>query len=109
MQVGLGSGIVRMMLDTGATSSVIPQDVADSLLRRGEAHLWGYGTGTLADGRTVSQMVIMIDRVVVGSHVLTNVKASVSPLGGSALLGLDVVSSFGKFSIDKAAAELVFG
>jgi hypothetical protein len=108
VMVGMGSSMERMQLDTGASSSLVPQDVADRLLRLGEAHIVGSGTVTLADGRTVDETVIMIDRVSVGSHVLTNVKAGVTP-GGSALLGLDVLSAIGKFQVDMAAGVLIFG
>jgi hypothetical protein len=108
VMVGMGSSMERMQVDTGASSSLVPQDVADRLLRLGEAHILGSTTATLADGRTVDETVIMIDRVSVGSHVLTNVKAGVTP-GGSALLGLDVLSAIGKFQVDMAAGVLIFG
>jgi clan AA aspartic protease (TIGR02281 family) len=109
VQVGLGSGSLRMQLDTGASFSTVPEDVADRLKGMGEAHLVGMATVTMADGHTRDEEVILIDRVVIGSHVIGNVKAGVTPVGSTPLLGLDVLSFIGKFQIDPAAGQLVFG
>jgi hypothetical protein len=83
VQVGMGSGSLRMLLDTGASSSSLPFDVADELVKAGQAHIIGKAHFTMADGHEQEEYVIVIDRVSIGSHVISNIKASVSPNGAA--------------------------
>jgi hypothetical protein len=53
--------------------------------------------------------VIIIYRVTIGSHTLSNVEAGVAPSGADGLLPFPILNRVGKFTIDTAAGQLTFG
>lgn len=107
IDVLLGGQPVRMLLDTGADVMSINEDVADTLLKSGAAEVVDIGKFQMADGRTVTQPVIMVHEIRIGSHVLRNIKAAVSD--GDLLIGFPIINEIGPFKIDTRNRELVFG
>ena len=110
LDVGLGSNdVVRaFILDTGATSMTVTSDMAAELVKTGHAEPNGSETVTYADGSAHPVQTVTIDTVRVGTHVLHDVHASVTPMGAPMLLGLDVLKSIGKFEIDAPHRTLIF-
>jgi clan AA aspartic protease (TIGR02281 family) len=98
--VMIGSHPVQMLIDTGASAMVLNRSIADALVASGEAR-WSGRTEkfTIADGSTVDQPMIILNRVMIGSHGRRNVWASVTPTGIS-LLGFPVLNAIGPFTID---------
>jgi predicted aspartyl protease len=66
------------------------------------AHEGPQGIATLADGPQREQQSVIVDTVTIGSHVLHDVLAGVSPDGSPMLLGLPVLNKIGRFTIDGA-------
>jgi clan AA aspartic protease (TIGR02281 family) len=108
LNVGVGNQTVTMLLDTGATNSVVTQAVADLLVRSGHARWAGEEKYSLADGSVKTAQTIVINEVSVGSHVVRNVKASVTANRTDMLLGFSVLKAIGPFMIDTRTNELIF-
>jgi hypothetical protein len=79
VDVTLGSQPLRMLIDTGATMMSLPWDVAMALIASGDAEFGPKESFRLADGSIREEWTIIIRRMTIGSHVLTNVRASVRP------------------------------
>ena len=109
VDVILGSQPLRMLIDTGATMMSLPWDVAMALINSGDAEYGPKESFRLADGSIREQWTIIIHRMTIGSHVLTNVSASVAPTGATPLLGFTILNRVGRFTIDVAAGQLTFG
>jgi clan AA aspartic protease (TIGR02281 family) len=109
VDVQVGSQSIRMLVDTGASMIAIPAAVSDRLIAAGEAEYGPQMPVTLANGAVINVPVINIHKVVIGSHVLRNVSAGVSPEGAEALLGFSVLNLIGKFTIDTQTRQLIFG
>ena len=97
-----------MLVDTGSTSLTVNESLAQRLLARGLAQEGPQGIATLADGSQREQQNVIIDTVTIGSHVLHDVLAGVSPDGSDMLLGLSVLNKIGRFTIDGANHKLIF-
>jgi len=108
LNVGLGNQTVTMLLDTGATTSTVTEAVADALVSGGHARWTGEARYKMANGSVTSAMTILIREVRIGSHVVRDVKASVSPNHAEMLLGLSVLTAIGSFTIDTRTGELSF-
>ena len=105
----IGSLPIRMLLDTGATEMSVTDTVAHTLVDKREAS-WGANImAVLADNTTRDTRTILIDRVVIGGKIITNVRAYVVPDGSDMLLGMGVLGRFGKFSIDTVNGRLTLG
>jgi gag-polyprotein putative aspartyl protease len=99
-----------MQVDTGAGMSSIAKGLADKLIAEGHATEKGEQRFIMANGSVDVEKVIVIDSVAVGSHTVNHVEMSVVPdNGANMLLGLPVLNSIGKFTIDSAASQLIFG
>jgi clan AA aspartic protease (TIGR02281 family) len=98
-----------MLVDTGSTSLTVNESIAHRLLARGLAREGQKETVTLADGSEREEQDIIIDTVTIGSHVLHDVVAGVSPDGADMLLGLSALNTIGRFTIDGANHKLIFG
>ena len=94
-----------MLLDTGANVGQIPAKLADHLIATGHATEGGGFPVSIADGSTVNSRSVIIDAVTVGTHTVRNVEMGVGP---HSLLGMNVLSRIGKFTIDSANGQLVF-
>jgi predicted aspartyl protease len=77
IDVGMGSQVVKMMLDTGASTSAITDEVANTLVRNGHARWLGTRKFTMADGSPTEALALVINEVRIGSHVVREVEASV--------------------------------
>jgi predicted aspartyl protease len=102
---------VPLLIDTGAGLVSLPMVAAQALIDAGEAHWSGrIETFTLVDGSTQEKQILIIHRLNIGSHALTNVEASVEPNDDATpLLSFAVLSQIGKFTIDTNAGTLTFG
>jgi clan AA aspartic protease (TIGR02281 family) len=108
LDVGLGEMVRPFVLDTGASSMTVTADVAAELVSAGHADPNGATAVTYADGTTHTVQTVTIDAVKVGTHVLRNVPAMVTPSGAPMLLGLDVLKAIGKFEVDAPHRTLTF-
>ena len=108
--VTLGSlGGVIMLIDTGANVMTVAPQTADRLIARGEARDEGSAELILADGRRVTERLIVINKIQLGAHTLTDVEAAVTADKADELLPFSVLSRFGKFTLDIANRKLIFG
>jgi clan AA aspartic protease (TIGR02281 family) len=101
---------INFTLDTGASDVLIPAEVALTLLGSGtlsESDFIGYQTYKLADGSTLPSAQFKLRDMEVGSRRLTNVVASVGPVGSSPLLGQSFLSRLGSWTIDNRRQILV--
>jgi hypothetical protein len=106
-----GAIILPFILDTGATSVVIPADVFLTLRRTGtirNSDYLGAGTAVLADGSEHPSERYVLREVRVGGFVAKNVVASVSPVKGEPLLGQTFLSKMPAWTIDNQHHTLVF-
>jgi predicted aspartyl protease len=106
--VTIGGYPTDMLLDTGASIVQISESLAEALIARHQAYPVAPGQVTIANGETITQQKILVSRLTIGRHSLTNVTLSVSPTGSN-LLSLPVLKSIGKFTIDSARGQLTFG
>jgi clan AA aspartic protease (TIGR02281 family) len=107
--VQVGSHLVKMLLDTGATDMLVTRDVADELILNGDAKPMGSGRVTIADGSTVNEQLISINRVKIGSHVFVGVPAGVVENNKTDMLfPLSLLGGIGKFTFDLPHNKLIF-
>src|SRR5215467_2332669 len=105
LNVGLGGQTVSMILDTGATSSVVTNAIAERLVRSGSARWTGEERYMMADGSIRTVQTVVIYEMRVGNHLVRNVKAGVTD---STLLGFSGLRDIGPFMSDTRNSELVF-
>jgi clan AA aspartic protease (TIGR02281 family) len=94
---------IPFIIDTGASTVVIPEDVALTLMRAGALthdDFIGRGRATLANGSEVIQDSEMIRELQVGDLTARDVTAFVSSARGDPLLGESFLSTFGRVTID---------
>jgi clan AA aspartic protease (TIGR02281 family) len=106
--IDIGPWPQRVLLDTGATSLTVTEPLAERLLAQGFAQEGPKATATLADGSAREGRTIIIDSVTIGSHVLRDVRAGVTPDGADMLLGLPMLNQIGRFTIDSVNHKLIF-
>jgi hypothetical protein len=106
--VGLGSSFYNMTVDTGATSGLLQESIANALLAKGEATELGGGTSTTADGRRLQDRRISVYSVTLNGHTIHDVMFGVGPDTGGMLFGLLPLAQFGRFTIDPARQQLTF-
>jgi clan AA aspartic protease (TIGR02281 family) len=110
VDVGLGARTVRMLIDTGATNVSVTRSIASALIANNEAVLLpGTAPTTIADGSTIMEQIISIRTLTIGRHTLHHVIAGVAPDGADMLLGFPVLNQVGRFTIDTANGQLIFG
>jgi hypothetical protein len=105
-----GALVLPFVLDTGASSVVIPADVFRTLTRTGtvtKADFIGSGTAVLADGSEHASDHYVLHEVRVGNHIVRNVVASVVSVNGDPLLGQTFLSKLPAWTIDNARQVLV--
>jgi predicted aspartyl protease len=95
---------VRWTLDTGASLSTIPQEMADRL----RARVIDTRKFELADGTVITSNIVVIAKLSVGGVVsASNVHAAVSGYGTDPLLGKNFLDYFGSYEINNRSAQLV--
>jgi predicted aspartyl protease len=104
----IGSISAIMLIDTGASVASVNASVAQALVASGEAIEAGQGEVELAVGLTETVDCI-IRQIALGTHVATNVRAVINPNDDDMLLSLPALNQMGKFTIDTANSQLVFG
>jgi clan AA aspartic protease (TIGR02281 family) len=99
------------VLDSGASSVVIPADVFLTLNRTGtinKSDFIGTVTIVLADGSEQSGEKFLLSKVSVGDHLITNVEATVVSVRGDPLLGQAFLSKLPAWTIDNERHTLSF-
>ena len=105
----IGSISAIMLIDTGASVASVNAWVAQALLASGEAEALGPAEMRLAGGQTVTEDCIIIHQIALGTHVATDLRAVVNTNDDEMLLSLPALNQMGKFTIDTANSQLVFG
>lgn len=99
-----GSVPIRWTLDTGATISSIPRDIAVKL----DAKVIDSQKFVLADGTSTTKQVILIKKMSIGGKIsVVNIKASVGPAGTAPLLGKNFLDVFSSYEIDNKQGQLI--
>jgi clan AA aspartic protease (TIGR02281 family) len=107
-----GAVTVNFVLDTGASDVLIPQEVADVLIRGGALgrdDFIGTQTYQLADGSRVKGRRIVLRELTVGGQSVRNVVASIGPARSPALLGQTFLSKFPSWTLDNERQVLELG
>jgi predicted aspartyl protease len=109
IDVLVGGNPVRMLLDTGATTMLIPMDLANKIVREGQGR-WEEGRQQfkMADGSVRETNTLIIREVRIGRHVVRDVQAGVTT-ENNLILPFPTVNQIGPFMIDTRNGELVFG
>jgi hypothetical protein len=105
----IGSISAIMLIDTGASVASVNAWVAQALVASGEADALGPAEVGLAGGQTVTEYRVIIHQIALGTHVATNVLAVINANDDDMLLSLPALNQMGKFTIDTARSQLVFG
>jgi aspartyl protease family protein len=103
---------VRFILDTGATATSIPLNLARALYHQGqltEANFRGFANFTTATGASNEQAVVTLNTVTIGGQTVHNVVATVAPSGTDLLLGQTFLRHFKSYTIDNARHLLILG
>jgi hypothetical protein len=107
IDVQLGVQPLRMLLDTGATTCLISDDIAAKIVRDGFGVWQGDGRFRMADDRIRTLPVLLIKEARIGRHTVRTVRAGVSSTG-EMLLAFPVVNAIAPFTIDTRAKALIF-
>jgi hypothetical protein len=109
VDVLVGGNPVRMLLDTGATTMLIPMDLAHKIVRDGQGR-WEEGQTDfrMADGSVRRTSTLIINEVRIGSHVVRGVQAGVTQ-ENNLILDFPTMNQIGPFQIDTRNGQLVFG
>ena len=108
LNVGLGDQVLTMLLDTGASSTLISSSLALSLIRDDQARFVGDTKFTTASGEVVRAKEIVIKEVRIGNQIVRDVKAAAIPGEIDLLLGVDVLNAIGPYLIDSQNSQLIF-
>jgi hypothetical protein len=111
VSVTLGASFpATMLIDTGASQASVNFWVANLLLSKGEATPGAPAEVTLAGGQTTTMNTIVIGRLTIGNHSAVNVRATINPEDDAdMLLPFPILNQMGRFTIDTANRQLVFG
>jgi gag-polyprotein putative aspartyl protease len=107
-QLTVGSLLVTMQIDTGATDMTVSERVAQDLLAKGEAETTDDGQVILADGSRITEKRVIVHDVKIGTHELRNVVAGVVSNDAEMLLPFPVLNAIGIVTIDTTANKLIF-
>jgi clan AA aspartic protease (TIGR02281 family) len=94
---------IRWALDTGATITNIPYDIAVKL----SVTVIREQKFELADGTIVTSQVVIIKKLQVGNVYVADIEASVSQTGTTPLLGKNFLDTFSSYEINNAQGLLV--
>jgi TPR repeat protein len=101
---------LNFIVDSGASSVSIPEDVVSTLVRSGtitDADFTGTQTFVLADGSTTTKPTFSIRTLKVGDITLENIKGAETSVQGPKLLGQSFLRYFDSWSIDNSNNTLV--
>ncbi len=108
------NGVITLnfVLDTGASTVILTEDVIGTLLRAGSLQKSDFiasQTYTLANGTQHTGAQVVLRTLKLGTRVFTNVVAGVVPAGGNLLLGQNILGNLGVWSIDNHRQILIIG
>jgi hypothetical protein len=110
VKVYLGGYWANMLIDTGANGMSISPSLAQALVSKGDAYYANRTIQvTLADGSAQEEQIIVVHKLTIGNHTLTDVPSTVTEQETEMLLPFPVLSQIGKFTIDTKAGQLIFG
>jgi predicted aspartyl protease len=111
VSVMMGEHGVTMLIDSGATESLVVGPIASSLIASGAATETESSKASIADGTVIEHRNIIVKTLAIGSHTLHDVRMGVIENNENTenLLGFDILNRMGKFTIDTINAQLVFG
>jgi hypothetical protein len=107
-----GAITLNFVLDTGASTVILTDDVIRTLRRAGalqSSDFIAHKTYTLADGSHYTGAQVVLRTLTLGTRVFTNVIAGVVPAGGNLLLGQNILGNLGTWSIDNDRHRLIIG
>jgi len=102
----------RFVLDTGASSLIMPLSWAKDLAKYGaltKADYRGKGTFKLADGSTAELYTYNLKSVTIGNITVHDVELAVGDDNAQPLLGMSVLNKLKSWSIDNKRALLIVG
>lgn len=99
-----GSTRARMLVDTGATTTLLYKELADRLRLPAGAKL-GTARASVADGRSAEVTMVRLDSLALGDSVVRGSEAAIYPAGGQGFDGLLGMSFLGKFIVRVDAAN----
>ena len=103
-----GKITVRLLVDTGASTTLLYQEAAARLALPSEMRV-GTAQVKVADGRMVAADVLRLDSMSVGQSVVKNVIVVASPVSGQGFDGLLGMTFLGQFiaRVDAAHGRLI--
>jgi len=107
VDVIIGGVPTRLLLDTGANLMTIPERTALAIIANDQGYMKGKGRAKLADGTFADYRTMHVNELRIGPHTVRNLKVFVSS-SDLGLLPFPIVSSFGPFTIDTQASELIW-
>jgi len=99
------NGVLKIdfILDTGASDTVIPQDVVGALLLTGtlkQSDFRGDTTASLADGTIIPSKHFILKKITIGNQDFYDVECLVVNKGSPLLLGYNVIKKLNEIKID---------
>jgi clan AA aspartic protease (TIGR02281 family) len=105
-----GALTVKFLIDSGASIVALPQDLVDTLTQSGAivaSDMLGRTKYVAADGKRHKSMSLMLRRLDVGGHTVTNVMAGVVPPHSEPLLGMSFLAKFKSWTLDNQRHVLI--
>ena len=105
-----GALTVKFIVDSGASVVALPQDLVDTLTKSGAlaaSDVLGHSKYVAADGKRHKGTNLMLRRLEVGGHTVTNVMASVLPAHADPLLGQSFLAKFRSWTLDNRRHVLI--
>jgi predicted aspartyl protease len=98
------------VLDTGATSVLIPEKMAEALVATGAAHFTGETAEAVGpDGRVHEARMLILHRFTIGGRSVNDVDAHTGRDNAIFLIGQSALKKFGPMKIDMARSTVIFG
>ena len=107
IDVMLGVRQLRMLLDTGATTCLVSEEIATRIVRDGYGIRQEAARFKMADGTIRTMPTLLIREMQIGRHIVRNVRAGITSTG-EMLLAFPVVNAIAPFTIDTRARLLIF-
>lgn len=102
---------INMLFDSGASDLVLSADVFSTLLKTNsidDSEIIGKQKYQIADGSSVENLVIVIDRLQIGDFIVNDVRCSVSQnVNAPLLLGQSALTKLGNIVFDYANSRLI--
>ena len=107
VNIVIGETPVHMILDTGASKTVIPMDIALPLIASHDILLSGNSDDvSIADGSQIQVRNVTIPTLALGHRQMHDVAAWLLPGASQGLLGLSVLRRLSPFTIDMGAGYM---